>query len=132
MDIKVSQEQGNIPVTVFHIEGRINMGNTEELENLAQQYYQTGMRDLVLDLQEVPSLTSAALRTILSIYKMLSAPQGVSTEVGMDTENQAGPGNSKHFKLANPSEYVLKVLQTSGFNRYLEIYDNLADAVASF
>jgi hypothetical protein len=133
MNIEVSQEQGNLPVTVFRIEGRINMSNTEELQNLAQQYYQDGMQNLVLDLQEVPSLTSAALRTILSIYKMLTIeePSDSSEEFGVSSAAGNRP-KSDHLKLANPSDYVLKVLQTAGFDRYLEIYDSVPDAIASY
>jgi len=59
MNISISEEQGRIPVTVFHVTGRINLGNADELTRRVQNSYQGGMRDLILDLSGVDSLTSA-------------------------------------------------------------------------
>lgn len=123
MNITVSQEQGQVPVTVFHVEGRINLGNADDLTRKAQKAFEGGMRDLILDLSEVESLTSAGLRSILTILKMLGTESG-----------QAGgaTGKSRHLKLLGPSTYLMITLTTAGFDRYLEIYDNLPDALASF
>jgi len=123
MNITISQEQARVPVTVFRVEGRINLGNADELTRKAQKAYQDGMRDLILDLSGVESLTSAGLRAILTILKML----------GTDSSNHVSPsGKSPHIKLLNPTEYVLITMRTAGFDRYLEIYESLPEALASF
>lgn len=125
MDIIVSQEQGRVPVTVFRIVGRVNLGNVAELENKAQQAFENGMRDLLIDLAEVLSLTSAGLRAFHSIYRLLSS---ASSEGG-------GPDKvlkSPHFKFVNPSLPVLKVLTTAGFDMFVEIHTDRQDAIASF
>ena len=125
MEIKISQAQANVPVTVFHIDGRINLGNTEELEETARKAYENGTRNLVLDFSAVPSLTSAALRSIHYIYKLLGS--------GAAPEPPAGsPLKSAHLKLANPDPYVRKVLTTAGFDRFMEIHDSVQDAISSF
>ena len=123
MNITISQEHVRVPVTVFKVEGRINLGNADELTRKAQNAYQDGMRDLILDLSGVESLTSAGLRAILTIMKMLS----------MDSSDTPGlKGKSRHLKLINPTEYVLITMRTAGFDRYLEIYESLPEALASF
>ena len=123
MNITISQEHVRVPVTVFKVEGRINLGNADELTRKAQKAYQDGMRDMVLDLSGVESLTSAGLRSILTIMKML----------GIDSTEKSGlSGKSLHFKLLNPTEYVLITMRTAGFDRYLEIYQSLPEALASF
>jgi len=123
MNITISQEQARVPVTVFRVEGRINLGNADDLTRKAQNAYEVGMRDLILDLSGVESLTSAGLRAILTIMRML----------GTDSKDSPGvKGKSLHLKLLNPTEYVLITMRTAGFDRYLEIYESLPEALASF
>ena len=123
MNIHVSQEQGRVPVTVFRLEGRVNLGNADELERMAQQAYDNGTRDLIIDLAEVTSLTSAGMRVLHSIYRLLGvdAPEG-SVHVR----------RSPHLKLLNPSPYVRRVLEIAGYDLFLDIYSDLQEAVASF
>ena len=123
MNITISQEQVRVPVTVFRVEGRINLGNADELTRKAQKAYQDGMRDMILDLSGVESLTSAGLRAILTIMKMFNADT---------TETSVPSGKSRHLKLLNPTEYVLITMRTAGFDRYLEIHQSLPEALASF
>ncbi|OGO65049.1 MAG: hypothetical protein A2Z45_05185 [Chloroflexi bacterium RBG_19FT_COMBO_55_16] len=126
MDIIVSQEQSRVPVTVFRIEGRINLGNADELTKMVEEAYKYGMRNLLIDMTQLDSLTSAGLRSILSILKLLGTGSGAP-------ESEAKPiGKSPHLKLLNPSTYVLMVLKTAGFDRYIETFDNLQEALASF
>lgn len=123
MNITISQEQGRVPVAVFKVVGRINLGNADDLTRRVEKAYQEGTRDLVLDLSGVDSLTSAGLRAILTIMKML----------GTDSEDTSGSrSKSRHVKLLGPTEYVLITLNTAGFDRYLEIYESLPEALASF
>ena len=119
MEIHMDEELGRVPVTVLRVDGRINMGSADELVKKVQEARQGGMTNLLMDLSGSPSITSAGLRAILSIYKLLGgAPSGTSTSV--------------HFKLLSPSPDVLKVLRIAGFDRYLEIFDDRAAALASF
>lgn len=132
MDVIVSQEQGRVPVTVFRIVGRVNLGNATELENKAQQAFENGMRDLLIALAEVLSLTSAGLRAFHFIYRLLSS---ASSEGGGETTQVGAPGKtlrSPHFKFVNPSPPVLKVLTTAGFDMFVEIHTDMQDAIASF
>lgn len=126
MDINVSQDQARVPVTIFQLEGRINMGNAENLIKQAEQSYADGTRDLVLDLSQVESMTSAGLRAILSILKLFTFGSSQGTPAtGIS-------GKSEHFKLVGPSQYVLMVLTTAGFDRYIAIYPDLPSALDSF
>jgi anti-anti-sigma factor len=119
MEIKVSQVQGRVPVTLLSVEGRINLGNAEELEARARQERTNGARDILVDMSQVPSITSAGLRSLLYAYKLVTG------------EAKSGE-KSPHFKLLNPSPAVLNVLQTAGFDRYMEIHSELQEAVDSF
>ena len=115
--VTISQAQGRIPVTVLQLQDRVNMGNTAELEQAANEAYAAGERNMVIDLSKVSSLTSAGIRTILVIYKMLTEPKKDKT---------------RHLKMVNPTPYVREVLDIAGLLENIEIYDSLDEAVASF
>lgn len=126
MHITVSQDEARVPVTVFQVSGRINMGNAENLIKQAEQAYAGGARDLVVDMSGVESMTSAGLRAILSMLKLFTFGSSQAPAGG------GMAGKSEHFKLVGPSQYVLMVLNTAGFDRYIEIYPDVPAALASF
>ena len=112
--VQISQAEGRVPVTIFRLQERINLGNFTELEESASKAYEEGMRDLVLDLGQTVSMTSIGIRAIVIIHKMLSADGG------------------EHLKIANPMVYIREMLDISGVTQYIETYDTVDEAVASF
>jgi anti-anti-sigma factor len=112
--VRISQAQGRVPVTVFHLQERVNLGNFTELEEAAKDAHAKGMRDLVLDLSDTVSLTSIGIRAIVIIHKLLAADGG------------------KHLKIANSAPYIREMLDIAGVTQTIEIYDSLDEAVAAF
>ena len=115
--VMISQAQGRIPVTVLQLQDRVNLGNTAELEQAAREAFEAGARDMLIDLSKAPSLTSAGIRAILVIHKMLSGG-------GMD--------KARHLKLVSPTSYVRDVLQVAGLLDHIEVFASLDEALASF
>jgi len=115
--VKVFQAKGRVPVTVFELQDRINLGNTAELEQTGKDAYANGTRDLVLDISKVDSFTSAGIRALMVIYKLMAGNEGKE---------------SKHVKLVSPTPYVREVLEVAGITDSIEIFDTLDEAVASF
>ena len=112
--IQISQVQGRVPIAVYRLGDRITIGNFAELEHSARTSYDGGMRDLIVDLSEVPALTSIGVRAIVVLHKMLSEKNG------------------KHLKLVCPAAETRDMLDISGVTQYIDIYGNLDEAVASF
>lgn len=112
--IQISQAQGRIPVTVFQLPERVNLGNFAEVEEAAKEAYEDGMRDLVVDLSRTVSLTSIGIRALVVIHKMLASD------------------GAKHLKIAAPMPYLREMLDISGVTQYIEIYDTVDEAVTSF
>ncbi|MBI4786817.1 MAG: STAS domain-containing protein [Chloroflexi bacterium] len=129
MQITTSQPPGRVPVTVFHMDGRLNMGSAEMLENKGREAIAGGARNLLLDLSSVVSLTSAGLRAIHLLSKSLDAASGPGS--GGNAPPSAA-GKSSHIKLLNPTPDIQRVLNIAGFDRFLEIHSDLPTAVASF
>ena len=123
MNIRVAHEDGHVSVTVFYVQGQINMGSTTQLEQLARAEYDEGMRDLLIDLSEASSLTSAGLRTLLMLYRLLDAPL---------SGKSAAQLKSSHLKLLNVPPNLQQVIQISGLDNFIASYDDLPTAIASF
>jgi len=112
--VQISHAQGRVPVTVFHLQDRVNLGNFAELEETAKESYNNGMRDLVIDLSKTPSLTSIGIRALVVIHKLLSADR------------------ARHLKLAGAIPAIRDMLDVAGVTQYIEMYGTVEEAVASF
>jgi anti-sigma B factor antagonist len=113
--IQISEmQEGQTPITVFEIRGRINLGNYKELEQAAQQAYDNGMRNLVLDFSGLESLTSIGIRTLITVQKILA-------------KNEGGK-----LKLAGVIPPIRDMLEMAGVAQFLDMHDTTAEAVAAF
>jgi anti-anti-sigma factor len=112
--VQISQAQGRIPVTVFQLQDRVNLGNYQELEQTAKDEYEKGMRNLVIDLSLTPSLTSIGIRALMIIHKMLATDA------------------TKHLKLTGLTGPIREMLQIAGITGFVEIYPSVEAAIASF
>lgn len=128
MEIAVSQEQGKVPVTVFKVVG--NLTSESELQEQAKKAHASGVHYILLDLSEVPYLSSAGLRALHFIFSLLR------THGASDEEAKAGITSgtylSPNLKLYKPTKHVLEVLKMSGYDMFLEIHTNFEKAIASF
>jgi len=113
--VQISQAEGRIPVTVFQLQDRVNLGNYKELEQIAREAYDGGMRDLVIDLSQTPSLTSIGIRALVIVHKMITPRDG-----------------GEHFKLAGASEPMHEMLKIAGITQFIRMYNSVEEAVNSF
>ncbi len=132
MEITVTQHQGRVPVTVFHIVGDIDANTYGQLEEQVRQAMQNGARDIVLDLTEVPYISSYGIRGISQIFNWLRDKSKDEDDAALSKGLRAGNYKACHLKLVNPSRRVLEVLTTTGVDMFLEIHKDLRQAIASF
>ena len=132
LNISQSEAQGRVPITILHVDGRINMSNAEILEHAVRVAYEKGARYFLLDLRNVPSLTSVGLRSIHWMYNILN--QGASRSGGEAESGTAAGGSSAspYVKVLCSSPQVLKVLNLAGFDLYIEVYGELQEAISAF
>jgi anti-anti-sigma factor len=113
-----------VPITVIAVAGRINLSNSAELEALATEHYERGMRYLLIDLEDVPSITSAGLRAIHLIYKLLESAD--------ESPPVDGSALSARLKMFAPSAQIRNVLHTAGFDQYIEVFADRQAALDAF
>ena len=130
MEIVISQVQGRVPVTVFHVKGEI-ISDTE-LNAKAKDAVTNGTRDLLLDLREVPYMSSQGLRALHFIYTLLRTDAPAESDQAVKSGIAAGTFVSPHLKLLAPSAKTHEVLKMTGYDMFLEIHQDLDRAIASF
>ena len=130
MDITVSEEQVRVPVTVFKIAGAIT--DNQDLEQRAQEVFDRGGRNLLLDLSAVPYIATSGLRALHAIYVLLRTNAPEESDAAVKAGIAAGTYMSPHLKLLDPSPHVFEALKAAGYDMFLEIHRNRKQALESF
>ena len=134
MEIKVSNENGRVPVTILHIDGNLDSSTYSIFLAKAEELIRNGARYMLIDLSHAPFVSSAGLRAIHQIFKDLNAahPDATLNDDDMKKGISSGTYKSPYLKLQNLSPESRLVFKTTGFDMYLEHYDDRKEAIASF
>lgn len=134
MEIKVSTENGRVPVTVVHVDGNIDASTSDVFKAKADELIKGGARHILVDLSHVPFVSSAGLRAFHGIFNTLRSlhPDANLSDDAVKKGISAGTYKSPHLKLLNLSKETKTAFQLSGFDMYIETYTDMKTAVASF
>lgn len=128
LTITTSQIQGNVSVTVIHLKGHLHGPTEHELVDCARQATEDEVMHLLLDMTELEVISSAGLRAIQNIFKLLTPQEDMDALRQPDGE----PYKSPYLKLVCPNPQIYYVLSITGFLQNILIYNNLEEAVNSF
>jgi anti-anti-sigma factor len=100
-------------VLVLDMIGRLDTSTSGTAHDAVVNVANTGPKKVILNLDKVDYVTSAGLRVILTLAKLLQSSSG-------------------ELKICRASAPVKEVLETSGFNSLIKIFDDEKSAVASW
>jgi anti-anti-sigma factor len=134
MDIQVFTENGRVPVTVMHVDGNIDAQTYQQFQAKAEELINGGTHYLLIDLSHSPFMSSAGLRALHQIFNDLRAhdPENPVSDEDVRRGISAGTYKSPHLKLLNLSKETRTAFQLSGFDMFIETFDNKEEAIASF
>jgi anti-anti-sigma factor len=136
MQISLSKQQGRVPVTIMQLTGELDASNYTDVINKAQESYDEGVRDLLIDLSKVPYVSSAGLMSLHTVVLIFAGQSMQSKETGRPTFRSINPQRDsaglQHVKLLNPQPAVDQVLDVVGLKQFLDIHTDLETAVKSF
>jgi anti-anti-sigma regulatory factor len=136
MQISFSKQESRVPVTIMKLAGNLDASNYADVIAKAQNAYDEGSRSLLIDLSEVPYVSSAGLMSLHSVALIFAGFSLKSKESGRPTFRSINAENAKtvreHLKLLSPQPDVEQVLDVVGLKQFLDIYANLETAVQSF
>lgn len=134
MEIKVSTENGRVPITVLHIDGNLDSASYKIFQTKADELIKGGARHILVDLAHSPFVSSAGFRALHKIFKDLNAihPDVNLSEKDMKDGISEGTYKSPYLKLVNLSKDSELAFKTAGFDMVLDFYDDMKEAIASF
>ena len=128
MEITVTLQQASEPVAIMQLQGDINASNFVQIVDKAQEIYQNPARNLILDLSEVPSISSTGLAAIHKIALLYSGVPDQMKHPDLTHNSNA----RKHVKLLSPQPDVEKTLETAGLKLFFKVFHDLDSALKSF
>lgn len=132
MDITVTTKQGREPVTILNISGDIDSATYLTFQSVAEDLIEKGARRLLVNLKDAPYISSAGLHAIHFLFnKLRSIHQDVDDEE-LRRRMNTGSYKSPYLKAASLSPQVKDAFELSGFDTYIETYDDVNKAVESF
>ncbi len=137
MNISIEQAQGYVPVTILGTHGDLDGSNYQIFIEKAKQAVESGARNILIDLSDTPFISSAGLIALHTTTLLLRGEQPPSSEAGWDAfhaiDRDVETGvKQQHVKLLNPQPRVVRTLEKTGLNQFLEIYTDRETALASF
>jgi anti-anti-sigma factor len=136
MLITVSTQKGRVPVTVLQPHGDIDASNYTELVTQVETLMKDAAQDFLIDLSDVPFMSSAGLVGLHSLAIMLRGEKPVEAQSGWaalkSMDRSRGSGMQKHIKLLNPQQNVLETFDKAGFTQFFEVFTDLQKAIAAF
>jgi anti-anti-sigma factor len=131
MEIQTTYREGTVPVTVLAPRGELTADSATPFEAAAAAAIESGAKHMVLDLSAVPYIGSFGIRALNNVLVALHAAADGYDESAL-RQTLRGGGKSSRLKLAALNSQSMKVLETSGFDMYLEVHPTVDEAVRSF
>jgi anti-anti-sigma factor len=116
--IRSEQVQEKPTISIFHVKGWLDAQSEEQLLGAAREAYNNGARYLLLDLEELNTLTSAGMRAIQKVYKIFT-PDDEQYKVA-------------RVKMCNAPPQIYHVLGITGFLQNIPNYESTQAALESF
>lgn len=136
MKMYVNYEQGRVPVTVLILEGNLDGSNYQQVIDNARSLYETGTRNLLVDMSEVGFISSAGLVALHTMAMIMRGQDNLRDQDGWQSlhsiEKDIETGYQPHIKILNPTERVAKVLKTTALDQFFEVLTDQDAAIASF
>jgi anti-anti-sigma regulatory factor len=136
MSFTVKHENTPVPLAVISTHGDIDASNFMDLVHTAEQAYQAGARNILLDLTDTPFLSSSGLVALHSIAMLLRGKPALDPASGWqaihEMENNLADGVQEHIKLLNPQPRVVRTLERSGLTGFFAVFTDREAALASF
>ena len=132
MDTIIVKRDGKAPVVVLKPVGEINMATFPAINTAARAEIDAGNRNMVIDLTAVPYMTSAGIRLLNGLFKLLRTNAPAENDAALSKGLRDGTFKFPHLKLVNPSESVHDVIKTTGLDMVFDIYGTVDEALASF
>ena len=110
--MEISYKTVSPTVNIVSLNGALNARSAEEAKQTFRNLIEQGVKQVIVDLQEVPFIDSSGLAALVSGLKTLG-------------------GEASNLKLAAPQSQARLLFELTMFDRVFEIHDTVEDALKS-
>ena len=136
MQMTSEQVQAQVAVAILRVSGDIDGSNYRDVIGRAQELYQEGSRYLLIDLGNVPFMSSSGLVALHQIALLFGGKEPPNVENGWQALRAVGfakeGGMQGRVRLLNPGPSVAEILEQTGLLSFFPVHDNQAAALAAF
>ncbi len=133
MDISLRHASDNEPVAILKLSGELDATNYLDVIQQVQDIYASGSKRLVIDMSDVTFLSSSGLVALHSAALIMRGDQPPDPEAGWTAYHAIASDVEGGFEsccnLYNAQGRARKTLELTGFSDFLEIHDDLDQAV---
>lgn len=127
----IERVEGRVPVVVVQLDGELDASNFEALIDEVLGLYDSGARQLLLDLADLRFMASSGLVALHSIVRIMHGERPPDPEAGWSALN-AGIGQTQtEVQLCAPQASVARVLARTGLDRMFIVHPDRATALAA-
>ncbi len=136
MEITVQILRGKVPVAVVKPHGEMDASNYTDLVRKVEGLINDGSVDFLIDLSDVPFMSSAGLVALHSLAMTLRGEKAIDPKTGWAALKTMTPsrgrGPQQHIKLLGPQPNVADTIEKAGFTQFFNVFTDLKEALASF
>ncbi len=136
MEITVQILRGKVPVAVVKPHGEMDASNYTDLVKKVEGLINDGSVDFLIDLSDVPFMSSAGLVALHSLAMTLRGEKAIDPKTGWAALKTMTPsrgrGPQQHIKLLGPQPNVADTIEKAGFTQFFNVFTDLKEALASF
>ena len=137
LETTIEQAAGRVPITIVALDGELDASNFNELIETTRRLYETGTRDVLLDLANLRFMASSGLVALHSILRLMHGEAPPDPEAGWGALHSLGlevtAGDTQtEVQLCGAQAPVERVLTRTGLSRLFLIHPDRASAIAAF
>jgi anti-sigma B factor antagonist len=110
--MEISTESVSPIVSIVSLNGALNARSAEEAKQVFRNLVEEGVKQVIVNLKDVPFIDSSGLASLVSGLKTLG-------------------GEASNLKLAAPQSQARLLFELTMFDRVFEIHDSVDDALNS-
>lgn len=132
MEITTTTENIKFPITIIHVNGDIDSTTSQAFKSKIEELISDGARHILVNLSNVPFISSAGLRALHIIFNQLHTLHKDADDDVLRKNMSAGLYKSPYLKVTNLSPKLKEVFELGGFDTYIEIHNDINNAINSF
>ena len=133
---RVDRVDARVPVTVMALDGELDASNYLRLVDDVRELYDSGTRNLVLDLADLTFIASSGLVALFSVVRVMNGEEPPDPEYGWRAFHEVSRGVEEGevqtaVQLCGAPTAVSEVLERTGLDRLFRSHPDRETALAA-